>query len=113
MRVEQAVLRLCVALCIRAIPTTAGAAAAATIAAAAALAHSPAAVPICRPPQPVKSFKLRGAYNKMAQLTPEQVRLCVQLCRAVLGPCGVAAQRILGPVAGVGTAGSSRVAHLR
>lgn len=24
--------------------------------------------------QPVKSFKLRGAYNKMAQLTPEQVR---------------------------------------
>lgn len=23
--------------------------------------------------QPVKSFKLRGAYNKMAQLTPEQL----------------------------------------
>ncbi len=30
--------------------------------------------------QPVKSFKLRGAYNKMAQLTPEQVRAPRALC---------------------------------
>jgi len=29
---------------------------------------------LCPCRQPVKSFKLRGAYNKMAQLTPEQVR---------------------------------------
>ena len=30
-----------------------------------------AAVYLCLPP--VKSFKLRGAYNKMAQLSPEQL----------------------------------------
>lgn len=44
--------------------------------------------------QPVKSFKLRGAYNKMAQLTQEQVGPPAQTALALSHPCGHGARRL-------------------
>ena len=35
--------------------------------------HSPLAAPSTSP-QPVRSFKVRGAYNRMSRLTPEQLQ---------------------------------------